>query len=398
MPETHPIRRFVLRGVLVTCVVFVTVSWVAVQQLRELAIQEASARARLVADSLAAQVQRAVKSGVPIDRLVGVEDLFAQRMAAFDDLLGATLLDSQGRVLHTRKSEESDAPTLTQRASVALDGVPRATLELSWRQPSTAALLSAWALPLVALLAFTLALAVEALRYTLHGQVLRRARLVRTASDRIAEGDFAFRTPRIGRREFDTRLPWLGTQMRHAVEQHRRIERLTHSLRRTEPDLDKREELDQLMLKAAGNDRFDTAAAQPLVDRRSELALRRWRGIQLGLLAWALAMVAGALQPPLTLMLGTTLLIMGLAAARRWGWWIPDASGRLGAVLGGLVLGLGGCLLVLLAWTPQRFETLGPFGPVVLALCGLGAIVLPWYRVAPERAAHTPNGEAVDAA
>ena len=128
MPEKHPIRRFVLRGVLVTCVVFVTVSWVAVQQLRELAIQEASARARLVADSLAAQVQRAVKSGVPIDRLVGVEDLFAQRMAAFDDLLGATLLDSQGRVLHTRKSEESDAPTLTQRASVALDGVPRATL------------------------------------------------------------------------------------------------------------------------------------------------------------------------------------------------------------------------------------------------------------------------------
>ena len=134
------------------------------------------------------------------------------------------------------------------------------------------------------------------------------------------------------------------------------------------------------------------------MDRRSELALRRWRGIQLGLLAWALAMVAGGLQPPLTLILGTTLLIMGLAAARRWGWWIPDASGRLGAVLGGLVLGLGGCLLVLLAWTPQRFETLGPFGPAVLALCGLGAIVLPWYRVAPERAAHAPNGEAVDAA
>ena len=34
----------------------------------------------------------------------------------------------------------------------------------------------------------------------------------------------------------------------------------------------------------------------------------------------------------------------------------------------------------------------------MIALCGLGAIVLPWYRVAPERAAHTPNGEAVDAA
>lgn len=371
-------RRFALGGLLLLFGVFLAVSWVAVHQLHGMAVQEAQGRARLVADNMAAQIQHAIQVGVPIEKLVGVQTLFDHRLQTFDDLLAATLRDSTGRVLHERLRASAPAPHLQVSTPVLVSGVPVASVDLWWREPAPRTLLLAWALPLLALLCFTAALASEALRYGLTGQVLRRERLIDACCARIRTGDFAFRPPRLGRREFDTRLPWLSGQLRQVNEQYLRLRRLSESLQRTEPDPDKRQQLEQMLSIAVGADHFMQTQAARLPDPASQPTQRRWRGLLLGLLAWALTLAGTGLRPLplLALGLGLTLAIAAVAARQRW--WLPDAAGRPGLLLGGAFLGPGLGLLALLAWAPQRFEHLGMPGTVLLVLACVGAVALPW--------------------
>ena len=391
--RARPVRRFALRGLVLLTLAFLAVSWVAVGQLQTLATQEAHARAHLVADNLAAQVQHAVQVGVPVDRLVGVQALFDHRLQAFDDLLAVSLRDSAGQTVHERRRATGKAPGISLGAPVVVNQVPVAHIDLEWRAPKTSTLLLAWALPLAALLGFTAALAAEALRHSLARQVLRRDRLVDTACARIGTGDFTFRAPRLGRREFDTRLPWLAGQLRHIGEQYRRVHHLASSLRRTEPDLDKRAQLDRILADALGSDHFaQTLSAHP-DERQAQAALRRWRGLLLGLAAWSamLAMGGTRMTPTWQLAIGAVLVLALCTLAARLRWWRPDAPGRMGALLGGALLGPGLCLLGLLVWAPRHFEALGPAGPALLALTSLGAMAVPWLRTPTATAPPAPG-------
>lgn len=370
-------RRFAFTGLLLLLAVGCLVSWLAVSQLRDMARQEAEARARLVAENMAAQVQRAVDVGIPVDRLVGVEDLFTQRMQSFQGILRVALLDTQGRVLHERRAPARDAlaPVMVP---IARAGETVASLELHWRQPAIAALLLSWGLPLAALIALVAGLAGEALRYALTGLVLRRERIVLASCQRIAAGDLATRPPRLGRRDFDARLPWLAEQLRHVGEQHMRVERLAQSLCQTEPDLDKRRQHAEVLAAALGNDRFP-APAPPELPTSSHAALQRWRGVLLGLLAWVPA-AALASHHPVGVGAGALALLALLSGtAYRLQWWQGTASGWYGAVLGGLVFGPALSLLVQMAWAPQHFQTMGSFGYAILAVLSTAALLLPWF-------------------
>src|SRR5512147_840681 len=62
----------------------------AMRELGETARREAQARAQVVADDLASQVERAVTLGIPLDKLEGVEDLFAQRVQNLAEIRSIT--------------------------------------------------------------------------------------------------------------------------------------------------------------------------------------------------------------------------------------------------------------------------------------------------------------------
>ncbi|WP_028605249.1 hypothetical protein [Ottowia thiooxydans] len=387
-------RQFAVKGFLLLLLSGLLVTWVALSQLREMAYDEAKARAHLIAEDMADHVQLAVNLGIPIDRLVGVEDLFTHRMQSFKSILRAALVDTQGQVLQERGTSQGEALPLVV-VPITMKGMPVARLELLWRQPAVSALLLTWGLPVAVLTALIAGLAAEALRYALRGRVLRRELLVREACERIAAGDLATRPPRIGRKDFDQRLPWLAEQLRHAGDQHLRIERLAQSLRQTEPDFDKRHQLDRVLAETLGDDRFSlplprggtttTLSSQSPgrshstgpIPVSSKDALQRWRGVLLGLLAWA----------PITALAGYPLSLVGACAfamlaavlgiAHYSHWWKGTAPAWYGALLGGLVFGPGLSLLAQMACAPRSFQASNGLGYAILGVCGLAALSLP---------------------
>lgn len=397
-------RRFMFAGLLMMIAVSLLVSWLAVSQLQAIALMEAQARARLVAEEMADQVQLAVNVGVPVSRLVGVEELFEHRMESFPGIARAALLDPEGRVLHERRTSQRDVLAPATRI-IAYAGATAAVLELQWGQPTLAALLLPWGVPLAVLIAVTTGLAAEALRFALTGVALRRERLVQASCQRIASGNLATRVPRLGRRDFDSRIPWLSEQLRHIGEQHMRVERLAQSLRQTEPDFDKRRQIDQIFSHALGHDHFPAIAsttlektidspqgeAQNSVQSRipfpsatempasSRAAFLRWRGVLIGILAWG---PVAALAGYHFVWVGAGALIclgLTMGIAQRMYWWEGTFSGLYGALLGGLVFGPCLSLLIQMAWAPQHFRALGGLGYAVLAVLGMAALVLPWF-------------------
>ena len=378
-------KRFSLRGLLLLGLAFVVAGWVAVFQLRELSAREASARARLVADDVVIQVQRALQASVPLDRLVGVEALFDHRLLIFDDLVSIQLQDANGKLLHVRDRPRGSPDAFSISAPVLQYTTQIAKVELRWRQPSALGQMLAWALPLGALFFLTAALASEALRYDLSTRIGRRDRLVAQACRRILSGRFDFRLQRVQRREFDTRLPWLGGQLRHLSEQSERVKRLASSLRRTEPDANRRAALDQILLTAQVDDLFTKTSAR-LVDPTADAARLRWRGVLLGLGAWVLVAVLSWIYGVVAALAGFPMAAVVLMLAARLGWWRPDSSGKFGALIGCLTLGPGAMLLAVRVAAPSDFDALGPWGVAGLCAACLASMALSWMGV--------PTGEA----
>lgn len=388
-------RRYVLCGYLLLLLTSLPVSWLAMVQLRDLSYAEAQARARLVADEIADQVQLAVNVGIPVDRLVGVDELFMQRMQSFKEIRSVSLINADNRVLYERQTPQSETlPTVVM--PVRLKGALVARVELVWRQPGLRPLVLPWALPLALLVALAAGLAGEGLRYALAGLVLRREKLVVATCQKIAAGDFATRPPRLGRLDFDERLPWLTEQLRYVRELHMRVERLAQSLRQTEPDFDKRHELDRVMKESAGNERFAPVVTETM-PASSVAAQQRWRGILLGVLAWSTVFPLVNQHAGLIAASALVLLLVLLVLAHRVRWWHASRAAMWGAILGALVYGPGLAMLLQLTLAPRQFLALGTSGYAALAALGLAALLAPWPGDATSER-QTPSGEAGHAA
>lgn len=391
-------RRFATAGLALLTLMGLMVSWVAISQLRDTAYHEADARAHLIAEDVADQIQLAIDVGVPIGQLEGVEDLFSQRAQSFSAIVRIALVDQQGRILTQKGEPEPDTLPLVV-VPVTHQGVSVASLELLWRQPRVSALLLPWGLPVAVLIALIAGLANEALRFALTGVALRRERLVLECCERIAAGDLATRPPRVSRKDFDRRLPWLSDQLRHANEQHLRVQRLAQSLRQTEPDFEKRHVLDQVLAQTVGDDRFDLTAtggdvqaaairrapelssdsahpeAAPLISAKA--ALQRWRGVMLGLVASSPMAALPGYSFALTAAGALALLAVLLVISYRSGWLKNTVHAWYGLLLGSAVLGLGLGLLAQIAGAPRMFQLWDDLGYALLAACGIAALLLP---------------------
>ncbi|MBH1965524.1 MAG: hypothetical protein I8H77_14375 [Comamonadaceae bacterium] len=391
-------RRFAMAGLALLTLMGLMVSWVAISQLRDTAYHEADARAHLIAEEVADQIQLAIDVGVPVDQLEGVEDLFNQRAKGFSAIVRIALVDQKGQILTQKGAPGPDTLPLVV-VPITHEGAAVASLELLWRQPRVSALLLPWGLPVAVLIALIAGLANEALRFALTGVVLRRERLILESCERIAAGDLATRPPRVSRRYFDRRLPWLVEQLRHASEQHLRVQRLAQSLRQTEPDFEKRHALDRVLTETIGDDRFDmphpggevqaTAnslapelapdsahlVAAPLLSAKA--AHQRWRGVMLGLLASSPMAILPGYPFALTAAGALTLLAVLVVISYRFGWLKNTVYAWYGLLLGSAVFGLGLGLLAQIAAAPRMFQLWDGLGYAILAACGIAALLLP---------------------
>lgn len=353
----------------------------SVRQLRAVTQSEAQARAQLVADAVAAQVQRAVSIGVPLRKLEGVEALFAQRMQNRRDIEALALTDLDNRVLWARvqggAKELPEGPRVV--SPVAASGNPVAGVVLVWREPGVWSLLSRWLLPVAAMVAAIAALAAEALRYTLaRGARLRDAQVVQ-ACERIEAGDFGWRFPQGRRHDFDPRTTWLSAELRHVNELHVRIRRLVNSLRQTEPEAVRRAELDAALQRATADEQFRGEGPVPAsLSVDSAAAAARWAGIVLALAAWVWACTAGLLVHAgiVTAGVAAAVAVAGLALLGAPAWRESRRpSGRAfatGVALGALVLGPG---LVLAPWLAAGVK-LGGSADLVAAAIAAGSIAM----------------------
>ncbi|MEO5671727.1 MAG: hypothetical protein ABIR26_13620 [Ramlibacter sp.] len=355
----------------------------AMGELREGQLREGQARAQLVADALASRITRAVGLGIPLNRLEGVEALFLERMRSLSDVAAVTLQDAQGRILWIRLRGDGDGTGLPEgrsaKAPVKVEGVRVATVTLVWKETGIGTLMLRWLLPLAAVAAAIAAMAGLLLNRSWAGGAAARESLASAACQRIRWGDFGLRMAFLRRHDFDLRLPWLAGELRNLNEQYMRVCRLAQSLGKTEPDSERRAELEQLLRDTIGQDRFRGDGAQEsLAVPGQQDARGRWHGATIAVAAWLCAVLAQVVMPeatarmPAAALLATVTLtgLLGFKLACRG----ACASAVTGFTLGFVAPGPGLAIPLLLLASPDTYQRLGVAGDALLAWSALGSL------------------------
>lgn len=263
----------------------------AVYQVDQLRDSEAHARSQLHAQALAARVQQALALGIPLRHLQGVQALFAQRLRDAPDIEAVALMDRSGGTtrplwMHRRpvqhQAADEGSPPDGPRAVVGIhhQGVAVADLVVVRRDLSLWPLMLEWMgwVVGVVLLAAGLA-ALGAVRGLKRGPLRRRQWLGAQAGLAVG-GDYSSRlslfVAGIRAQEFDLRPAWLVAQFRQVNEAALRLRRLTASLRQTEPDADRRAQLDAILAQAMAQDRFADEAIESTPLPGDGVASARW--------------------------------------------------------------------------------------------------------------------------
>jgi hypothetical protein len=393
-------RRFAWLGLALAVLTALVLAWTALAQLESLAEREADARAQLLADGIAHRVQRAVALGIPLDRLEGVQALFAQRIGESREIASLALTDTAQRVLWRYPPQDGAVNASAARtvSPVLLQGKPVAQIELTRRPHGSVSLLLQWApLLLCAALATALA-AAEAARYAAASGPRLREDLLRSVCGSVAAGDFSRRLPVMRRRSFDGRLPWLAAELRQTNEQHVRLSRLVHSLRQTEPNATRRAELDAALVTAAGQETFAAGAARETLPL-PHAAGARWLGVLAGWLAWSVASAVAVLtieatgQGPGTMAWGAWGVGTALAAGAmlqmlaRLPWQVrllarERSAWIRGGLIGVLLVGPGWAV-VLGALVPGLLQRQQALVPALAAALALGCLLVLLLSRAP---------------
>lgn len=384
-------RWLVMGGLLLAALALGVVTLVASVQLHTLERSQAAVRAQMQADALAQRIEYALSVGIELERLYGVQAFFAQFMSETPGVSAVGLTDAQGRLLWTYPADlASNWQGLETAVSPVTQGVSLMAQVVLVRAPGDRkALMLPWAAPLLCALGCIAWLAVQALRYSWATGPGQRDALIRQVAAQIAIGDLTQRLPVLARHEFDSRPQWLAQQLRLTNEQQLRLQRLAQSLRQTEPDAQRRTQLDTIYKLAAGDERFAlTAQARPerVALPEIEQAQVRWLGLHAGVFmgclataGWLVLSAAGAAQAlwAWALLLALCLAAVLWAALRQ-----PAHPGLLRrqaraglrtALLGALLLGPTLALLLLLtfassAWTALHAQALGVSAGVLWAL------------------------------
>ncbi|MDH5857350.1 hypothetical protein [Lampropedia aestuarii] len=360
-------RVWAILGLACLCLSAVILLAVAAMPLRDLAMREAQGRARLVGSAVTAQIQHALDLNIPIRELVGIESLFEQNVQSFPDLLRIELRDRSGDLLYEagHAREGLGAPDIEMPLHEHHSQAGQVVVH--WRSVNLSDFIRSSGLPLLALMAFALVLLREALRMALACYPASREALVRTACMRIQAGELDFAIASTGRRDYDARPQWLAARLRHVREQYQRLERITLSLLRTEPDERIRQELEQGLQDARGNDRIQVQAQLWLTGTGAQ-ARQRWHGVLLGMLVWLpLAIPIGGGVRLIQVALPVVCLLLLLVWLPSLLGWEQKAASR-GMLLGGVLLGPGLALLLQMAFAPAFLNGTNPQVNMVLML------------------------------
>ena len=253
---------------LIGCLVLCAVTY---QQLHSLRQSSENTRAQLLSKSAAQRIQHAVTVGIPLTELQGMKEFFQHRLNTHADIqsmsvhlaedmvvdIASNMADGKVLWLTQRDSKQTANDSGVQAdAPIVVNGKTVANVRLQLR-PTSAKLFAvgsaALLLPVVLLLsvlAWLGARVSEAQGWQLRNFTTRLA--LRASRNGRYE-----RTYIVSRRkEFDLRVQALAHLGRNVHESLIRMRRLITSLRVTEPQLARREQLDQLLLEAEGQNHF----------------------------------------------------------------------------------------------------------------------------------------------
>lgn len=290
-------RPLAFLGLILTMVATAVLMWAAMRQLADLTATESQARSQLILDDVGRQVHDAAALGIPIPRLVGVPELFAQRVQESPDIGALALFDADEQLLWayptdlTKNSFLAPQPnTAMVQTTVRLHEQPLAVIRMLSRQPTATDLLWRW-IPIFLCIALATALAAAEAAHCAHvcGPGLRQG-MLQSLGRSLAIGDFTRLLPILPRRDFDQRLQLFNAELRLVNEQHVRLSRLIRSLRQTEPDARLRAELDTALIEAVGHDQLSEGRSREQLSLPYE-DLAHWLGLLLGWLVWGLVSV-----------------------------------------------------------------------------------------------------------
>lgn len=337
-PARRVVGRLLLLVALVLIVAATVLSAVAYGQLRGLQRESEQVRAHLIAFSLTQKLGNALEIGIPLTQLVGVPELFGRSLAQHAELQSLVLQTPDGQVLwrverDTAQAAGSADPAEITELAVQVRGQTRARLQLRLQSDALQGFMGraltelAPAVLLLALLGGGAAF----LSWGLGPQLRNHAS--RIAVRHLAQGRYDFLTVLPYRRSFDLRVQELSHRVRQVHETLVRVRRQLASLRLTEPQYSRREQLDQLLVYAQGDDVFSDA--HPTRLRLVAVRLQAvWLALLMGLSGASQLMLtlgangsSAALGGRPGLLVGMALVVL-LSGAALAAWRLPLQIGR----------------------------------------------------------------------
>ena len=253
-------QRLGWMGLLLLLLTSLALSGVTYRLLHQLRMDSETARAQLLAQSVAQRVEHALAVGVPLEQLQGMQAFLEHRLKTHADIASIALLNADGKVLWQARADmaHNDASNAAQaNAPVAMHSrQPLASVRLELQSSDLQSFAASTALLLIPVIILLSALAFLAARFSEAQGPLLRNFAARLGTRAIRNGRFDSSFVIAQRREYDLRVQNLGHATRHVHETLVRVRRLIASLRVTEPQSSRRDRLDQLLHEAEGRDRF----------------------------------------------------------------------------------------------------------------------------------------------
>lgn len=213
------------------------IGWLAVPAFQQLTVEQhaaASTRATLIAETIAHRIDAALRIGIPMGQISGIDALFAQYARHDANILSISLRNASGTLLHRRG--ESGRPdgisAISVDASEAGTGI---RIEVLYANPTITEPLAEMASMVISLSVLGGALGFCFLTHSAERGYRARSRAVSRLCLAIRSGNLSAVSAMPRSCDFDRRPQWLARRMRTLRESHARLTRLIASLVTTEP-------------------------------------------------------------------------------------------------------------------------------------------------------------------
>lgn len=370
------IRLFVL-AVLVLTAPLAFMSYRAMGEFEQGMIPELDKKAAAIGRDVAAQVSRAVGYGIPVDKLVGVNEFFTPVLAANPELRYLAITDPVGRVLfiegasreelepHYRSADPDVAPAEGAKASIAsyLDlALPLTArdhlaghVHVGFDQNYVASRLADILTDVLVVGAASLLIAFEILLFVVFVNVSGPLKLVKDVVTKVGHGDFTHLPGGHSDDEVGHFVRAVQKAVRHVDERYRRLAAYIDEVRQAHFDKGVVEKVGEIASRINFLYRFSaTGRPEAMIERRATdirlalflfvLAEELSRSF-MPLFAGKLAHVGPAMSAEMAMALPIAAFMAAIAVASPWGSQLAERLGARRLFLIGAVPAIMGSLL-----------------------------------------------------